>query len=64
MTIPHIEVSLEELTDRIHSMTDAELVEYSDIHITLDSGVLVEELVSRVRAKNAEIYHLEGRVNK
>ena len=64
MTIPHIEVSLEELTDRINNMTDAELIEYSDIHITLDSGVLVEELVSRVRAKNAEIYHLEGRVNK
>ena len=51
-----IEVSLSELMSRIGSMTDAELIKYSELHVSLDSGVLVEELVKRLRSTKRELF--------
>lgn len=56
MSSPTIEVTLSELTDRINSMTDAQLIDYSKLHISLDSGVLIECLVSRLRSCKRELF--------
>ena len=52
----------ETLADKLEAMTDKQIIEYSEAYFGLDGRELVGELVHRVRAKNAEIYHLNGRL--
>ena len=52
----------ETLADKLEAMDDKQIIEYSETYFGLDGRELIGELVHRVRAKNAEIYHLTGKI--
>jgi len=52
----------QEQTSLMIEKSDSDLIKYADNHISVDSKVLIYELVKRWRQEKSKTYHLEGKL--